>query len=299
MFCKTVYPNFEAIPEFARNDFEQQPDGTWKMKQDAIEGAPEHFNAGLASNRDRALEQLKAANAARDAAITRAEAAESQVQNVTAGGGRVLSPADAKAFDGFVALGDLKTVQQKVSGFDAATQKLQAIEGEGAIKTVAEKTGLDFAALNEWFSHPTRGEGYKPFYKEVPREVEEMQNGVLVKVTKNVPVAFVTKTVVENGVAKETEHELLTEAKNVLPQFQFSALTAKPAEGTGENQPPPQANPFGVPVQQPTQPPVVLPMLGGGTGTGGSNPQQPANLPPAQEFQAARDAIPSPFAVKK
>lgn len=299
MFCKTVYPNFEAIPEFARNDFEQAADGTWKMRQDAIEGAPEHFNAGLAANRDRALQQLKDANTARDAAITRAETAEAQVSNATAGGGRILSAADAKAFDGFVKLGDLKTVEEKIKGYDSATAKLKAVEGEGAIKTISEKTGLDFAALNEWFSHPTRGEGYTPFYKEVPREVEEMQNGVLVKVTKNVPVAFVKKTVMENGVAKETEHELLTEAKTVLPEFQFSALTAKPAEGTGGNQTVPQTNPFGVPVQQPTQPPVVLPMLGGGTGNQTGNPQQPANLPPAQVFQAARDAIPSPFAVKK
>lgn len=310
MFCKTTYPKFEDIPEFARNDFEQAADSTWIMKQDAIEGAPAHFNAGLANNRDRALQQLKDANTARDAAQTRAQNAEAQLQQITGNGGMVLNAADSELWRKYTALGDLKTVETRLKEAETNAVKVSNFENEGKISQIAEKTGLNSAALKEWFEHPTRGAGYEPFYKEnVPVEIEE--NGV--KKTVNKTVAFVRKTQKINDVNTVTEHNLLEEAKTVLPDFQFAALTAANSNQTGNNggNGANEANPFGaafqntaVQTQNNAQPTggVILPMIGGNGGQpsgGGSNQSGGGQKSIADEFQAERDAKPSPFAPKK
>lgn len=299
MILKTVYPNFEAIPEFARAEYEQQADGSWKMKQDAIEGAAEHFNAGLAANRDRALQQKQAADAARDQALQRAQNAETQLANLTANGGRVFSAQDAAALDNYRALGDVPTLTKLKETATANEQELASLKGEKNLKTIAEKTGLAFDALNEWFSHPTRGANLEPFTKTEEREVEEKdQFGNITKVKKPVEVAYIRKIQVIDGKNVQTEVELLTEAKGILPEFQFNALTAKPNQ-TGNN--PNGGNQEGNGQQLGVQPPVqpfALPMLGGGQQSTQQGGQQPP-VTVAQTFQAERDAKPNPFAPKK
>lgn len=306
MFCKTTYPKFEDIPEFARNDFEQAADSTWIMKQDAIEGAPAHFNAGLASNRDRALQQTKDANAARDAAQVRAQNAEAQLQNITGNGGLVLNAGDAESWRKYTALGDVKSVETKIKDAETSATKLANFENEGKISTIAEKTGLNSAALKEWFEHPQRGKDYEPFYKEnVPVEITEANGN---KKTENRTVAFVRKTQNINGTNTVTEHNLLEEAKTILPDFQFAALTAVNSNQTGNNggNGANDVNPFGANQQPATNQTqnnsVVLPMLGGaggGTQTGGGNQTNAGNQTLADQFQAERDSKPSPFAPKK
>lgn len=301
-FCNVTYPSFDAIPEFARNDFEQQTDGSWKMKQDAITGAAEHFNAGLAANRDRALQQLKDANTARDAANQRANAAESSLANITGNGGRIISKEDAEAFENYRKLGDWKTVQAKIEKADTTERELVSLKGEKGNKEFAEKAGLNFQPLNDWLSRPPAGVTYEPFTRDMEREVEEVQNGQTVKVKKTVPVAFLKKTVDNNGTKTQSEVELLTEAKSALPDYIYTALTAKSSgDQQGGAQDQNNNGGGGSTTAQPATNGVVLPMLGGGASngaqpTGGVNN---ANLPPAQRFQAERDAAPNPFAPKK
>lgn len=305
MICNVSYPNFEAIPEFARNDFEQQADGTWKMKQDAIGGgAAEHFNAGLAANRDRALQQKQAADQARDQALQRAQNAETQLANLTQNGGRVFSAADAAAFDEYRKLGDVKTLQTTVQTAQSTATELAALKGEKGTKEIAEKTGLNFQPLNDWLNKPEAGVTYEPFTRDMEREVEENQNGQIVKVKKTVPVAFLKKTVDAGGVKTQSEVELLVEAKEKMPEYMFSAITAKTTTDASGAQNNDAANgqnqTFGQPpATQGAPPSFALPVLGSQntqTQTGGGGQQ---NLTPAAAFQAERDAKPNPFAAKK
>ncbi len=295
-FCDVTYPSFDKIPDFARADFEQAADGTWRMKQDAITGAAEHFNAGLAANRDRFKQQKEAAEAARDAANTRANTAESSLANITGNGGRIISKEDAEAFENYRKLGDWKTLETQLNQAKTDSLELQNLKGEKGNKELAEKAGLNYQPINDWLTRPTEaGVSYEPFTKDVEREVEEIQNGQTVKVKKTVPVAFLRKTVDNNGTKTQSEVELLVEAKEKLPVYQYEAIIAKQADNqngavnqTGDNG-----------GGQSTQSSVVLPMLGGGSGgNGGSGGiQQPTT--PAAKFQAERDAVPNPFAPKK
>ncbi len=63
IFPKATFDSLEEIPDKyegnPRDEFETV-NGKWQLKADAIPGAGDLFNSGIAANRDRALDQSKA-----------------------------------------------------------------------------------------------------------------------------------------------------------------------------------------------------------------------------------------------
>lgn len=228
MLCKSVYDSKAEIPEFAQNEFVQRPDGKWYLKEDAIPGAAEHLNPGLAANRDRALTQKAAADARADEAEKKARDAETQLSAVRAPGSVVLGPEDAKLWQRLTQLGDVKTTE-KIVKEEYPKLKKESVERsrETAYHEAVEDlkhfgVNLNFEALRDLMTHPQRGEGLN-----VERRLVEVTNGQGQKVKMNFPHIVKREPVAgrENEFTN-TATPLLDFAQQNWPAWAVSALTA-------------------------------------------------------------------------
>lgn len=147
--CQATYDSLEAIPEALRGEFENK-NGKWVIKADAVPGAAEVLNPGLAANRDRALdqytrEQQRATKLEGDLAQ-----AQSELNNMRAPGSRILGSDDAKAYDGYVALGSVKDVKKIVDEHPKLVAQVEGVKLEGSLQKIAEEAGINFEVLKDW-----------------------------------------------------------------------------------------------------------------------------------------------------
>jgi hypothetical protein len=227
MLLKATYDSLDAVPEWARQLYKQNSSGKWEIQHAEIEGIAELSNPGLAANRDRfATEKAAAETRASEAERQRAEA-ERQLNTVRAPGTVILSADDAKAWQGFTALGDLKTVKKIVEEFPGLKKQVELSSQESLWQSAANDLGLNFDALKDQLTHPQRGDGLSIIRKQV--DVEDTSNpGTKVRAT----LPFVVKREkVEGGGFKETETPLLEYAVNNWPAYAVQAMQA----GAGTN----------------------------------------------------------------
>lgn len=332
MICQAVYDNETDVPAAFKADFTRRADGKWVMKDDAIPGAAELLNPGLASNRDRALQQKTAAEEGRRAAEQRASEFEQQLNAAREQGGVILNATDAKVWQRLTALGDVKTVERIVKEdfprLSAAAQLSERQKAWGAAAEALKPFGvnLNVEALSDLMTHPQRGQGLEIELR--PVEVDNGQNG---KVTVNFP--FITKRVPVTG--KENEFTvdatpLLDYAAREWPAWAVTAITSGAAEtgggSTGGGAPAGGQQPGLLPLstgagggalpaggvqpltfgQQPGQfrlPSVAqpaglkLPAMGAGTSTGGgaSTASVLDGAKQAEHFNKERNQRPGPF----
>lgn len=262
MICQAVYENETDVPATFKADFTRRADGKWVMKDDAIPGAAELLNPGLAANRDRALQQKTAAEEAKRAAETRAGEFEQQLNAAREQGGVILSKTDAAVWQRFQKLGDVKEVEKIVTvEFPKYRDAAQLSERQKAWTAAAEDlkqfgVNLNVEALSDLMTHPQRGAGL-----EIERRPVEVDNGQGGKVTVNFP--FITKRVPVAG--KENEFtveatDLLGYAQKEWPAWAVQAITSGAAETGGAGGGAPAGG---------AQQPGLLPLS---TGAGGALP---------------------------
>lgn len=235
MIAKAVYDNESEVPAAFKDDYTKRADGKWVMKDDAVPGAAELFNPGLAANRDRALTQKTAAEEAKRAAESRANELQQQLDAVRAPGSVVLSPTDAKVWERVQKLGDVKEVERIVT---VEFPRLQAGEqlrdrqkawGKAGEELKAFGVNLNLEALSDLMTHPQRGAGL-----EIESRPVEVDNGQGQKVTVNFP-HIVERVKAASG--KEGEFELkatplLDYAQANWPAWAVQALTSgQPSSG--------------------------------------------------------------------
>lgn len=233
MICKAVYDNESDVPVQFKDDFHRRADGKWVLKDDAVPGAAELLNPGLAANRDRALTQKTAADEAKATAEARARELQQELDNVRAPGAVVLSPEDAKAWKAYQELGDVKTVKEIVK------EKFPKLERESSLRAAEtvyaqaaedlKKFGvnLNVEVLADLMSHPQRGEGLT-----IERRLTEVDDGKGGKTQVNFP--FVVRRVPVAGKTNEFTNEatsLLDFAASSWPSWAATALTQAPAGG--------------------------------------------------------------------
>lgn len=238
MICNATYDSFEAIPEAFRSEFEQS-NGKWQLKADAIPGVGPLFNAGLAANEQRAVDQVKT----RNTKIREQEEELNQLRDKLAvldsPGNKVLSKADADTFDAYAALGTPKEIKAILEKLPELETKVTKFETSEALVKVTKANGLGEVKLNpevltDWLSSQDN-KGITAFVK-----TEERLDAKGQKV--NVEVPYLRVETQENGKATVSEKELLTFAKEKMPDWKYTALIsgaveAAPVNGKGNQAP--------------------------------------------------------------
>jgi hypothetical protein len=328
VICKAVYDNETEVPAAFKDDFTRRADGKWVMKDDAVPGAAELLNPGLAQNRDRALTQKTTAEEARRAAETRASELETQLNAAREPGGVILTKADAAVWARFLKLGDVKEVEKIVTvefpRLDAAAKLSDRQKAwAGAVEALKPfGVTLNSEVLSDLMTHPQRGEGL-----EIELRPTEVDNGAGGRVTVNFP--HVTKRVPVTGKENEFTVEavpLLDYAQKEWPAWAFNALTTPPADpagggAAGGGQPGliplstggggfggaqtgapafggQQPGAFRLPVVGQTAAGLKLPPMGAGASTAGGGAAGGGLLDgskQAEQFNTARNTKPGPF----
>ncbi len=283
MLFNATYDSFDAIPEAYRAEFEQV-NGKWQLKADAIPGVGPLFNAGLAANEARAVSQVKT----RNEKIKEQEQTINQLQDKLAvldsPGNKVLSKADADSFDAYAALGTPTEIKAKLEKLPELEGKVTKFETSDALAQVAKANGLGDVKLNpevltDWLGAT---KGITAFVK-----TEERQDTKGQKVNVDVPYLRIEETGAD-GKTTVSEKELLTFAKEKMPDWKYNALISGSAEAA-------PAGGKGNPAPANTGGGMKVPDLG-------SARQQPAadgdTKRPVDKYNEQRAARPSPFAPK-
>lgn len=272
MICQSTYDSLDQIPEAFRDEFENR-NGKYYIKADAIPGAAEVLNTGLAANRDRALSQLKTATETTIPNLNRriTELEATQGESITPGS-VVLSPTDAKTWERYNKLGSVKDVEATMAEVPVLRQKIS--EAELSVSTEQFKNfGLNNEVLADWLAST---KGVSAVIKD--GQITDAQGKTVIG-----KIPFV-RVETEDPVTKKITVEdkpLLEYAQTNLPQWKYTALITPVVqnEQTGDNQNQAQlSQQFGaLPIQQTQQQTggVFLPNQGAaysqGGGGGGSN----------------------------
>lgn len=271
MLFNATYDTFEAIPEAYRTEFESV-NGKWQLKQDAIPGAAELLNPGLEANRNRAMDQLKAAEQQRDAFQLRVTELEKNSITVQQPGSKVLSPEDAKMFDAYTQLGSVKDVKARIEKLPTLEKQLNDYKLSEQLKSVSEAGGLNHGVLTEWAQNPGENTTLSFFVKEETVDGKPVKTGYVKKEVKD-----------SSGKVTETEHELIPLAKESLADWKFEALQKSSNGGGNSSQ-----------TTQTTQQSggVRMPKVGSATEKTG---QQTEVKRAVDVFNQERTQVPSPF----
>lgn len=272
MICQATYESLEAIPEALRDEFEQK-NGKWQLKESAIPGVGPLFNAAVAANAQKAVDQVKVRNQRITDLETENLSLKEKLAVLDNPGHRALSKEDADAFDRYAKLGTPKEVESRISRLSELEEKVRHVELKEKIQKVATalpEVKLDPEVLSDWASGP-EGAGLEFFVKEASVTDDKGK-----KVTREVPFVKVEKK--EGGKVEVTEHELLTYAKANLPEWKYNALLS----GGQASQAP-----------QPRAPGVRMPDLGSTKQSPGAEPQKEKAI---DKFNKQRAGRPNPFA---
>lgn len=273
-FFKAVYDSFEAIPDLEINghklrSFFESKGGKWVLKAEAIEGAAEALNPGLADNRDRALTQLKAANDRVTELTGQLAEAQRSAANQNAPGSVVLSPEDARTWNKYQELGTPTELKRIKEEHPTLVAQVEGSKREAALQTLATETGLNFEVLRDWAKNRTDVELYS---KEVERD------GKKVKVL----AGKVSRKVGDKTEVTEQDFDQLT---GDMPSYMKAALTtAAAAGGAGDGKDKQETRPQGG---------VRLPALGGQSASAGKGAGEGKSL--VDEFNAQRAKKPNPL----
>lgn len=279
MICNATYDSFDAIPEALRPEFEQV-NGKWQLKADAIPGVGPLFNAGLAANEQRAVGQAKAQRDKAKALQEELDRANDKLSILDSPGNRVLSKADADTFDAYTSLGTPSEIKTKLDKLPDLEARVSKFETSKALEDVAKANGLGDVRLNsevlsDWLSSP-ESKGITAFVK-----TEERTDAKGVKVSIEVPYLRVETE--ENGATKVTEKELLTFAKEKLPDWKYAALVAAgPEPDKGQQRSPQDDTRHRVP----------------NLGSSREEPKGDDKKRPVDKYNEARSSRPNPFAPK-
>lgn len=277
MLLQAIYDSFDAIPEFARAEYEQK-NGKWALKQDAIQGGGEHLNSGLAANRDALRAEKEQAQARAQQAEQRAQTAEAEVSRLKSPGTFILSADDKKSFDAYVALGDVKTVKAKIEEHGTLKARVTQIEKSEALRAVADAAKVNFDVLNDQLAMPGR--------ENLSVAVEDVAGKDAAGKDVVAKQAFMLVNVTENGVIKQNKFPLADYVKTNWPGYVAEAL-AKPAQANQQSYIQQNGQPVISPTPVMTFPPVAP-----------SNQQQQPAFDPlkiAEQFNAQRNARPNPL----
>lgn len=280
MICNATYDSFDAIPEALRPEFEQV-NGKWQLKADAIPGVGPLFNAGLAANEQRAVGQAKAQRDKAKALQEELDRANDKLSILDSPGNRVLSKADADTFDALVALGTPTEIKAKLDKLPELEAEVSKFATEKTLVEVTKADGLGDVKLNpevlaDFLASPDN-KGVSVFTKK-----EERTDSKGAKVSVEVP--YVRMETDDNGKTKVSETELLTFAKERMPEWKYAALTAAGPTDNGNRQPAPD-----------TKSQHRVPNLGSAREEpkGGDSAKRPVD-----KYNEARANKPNPFASK-
>lgn len=281
MICNATYESMEAIPEALRDEFEQV-NGKWQLKASAIPGVGPLFNSALAANESKAVGQVKTRNEKIRVLEEENNSLKDKLSVLDSPGNKVLSKADANTFDAYAALGTPTEIKAKLEKLPELEGKVTQFETADSLVKVTKANGLGDVKLNpevltDWLRDPANN-GITAFVK-----TEERTDTKGAKVSVEVP--YVRVETLEDGKTKVSEKELLTFAKEKMPDWKYTALVAGSVEDTNGKKAPAPANTNG----------VRVPDLGSarqepGAETGAERP--------VDRFNKQRQAKPSPFAAK-
>ena len=273
MLFKAVYDSYEAIPDITVGDkklntYFELKNGKYVIKADAIEGAAEALNPGLADNRDRALTQLKTANDRVTELTGQLADAQRQAQNQNAPGSVVLGPEDAKTWKKYQDLGTPTELKKIKDEHHALVAQVEGVKLEGSLQKIAEDTGLNFEVLRDW--KKTRND-VELIVKEVEVDGQKVKQ-LFGKVSK------------PNGDKVEVTEQDFDTLTSDMPAYMKTALTTvDDTAGGGE-------------VKQPQQPSGVrLPVLNGGSANKGQKGSVKGDERLVDKFNKQRAEKPNPL----
>ncbi len=284
MICQSTYDSLDQIPEAFRDEFENK-NGKYVLKADAIPGVGDLFNASIAANRDRAMDQLKAANTRKTELERQLQEAKDNSADALPPGSKVLSAEDAKAWERYTKLGAVKELEAIVAKIPELERKVQETELAASL-AIFKDSGLNNEVLTEWLA-TTKDAKLSAFLKD--GKVKDAKGNI---VDGKIPMLKVETPEAGSNKVKVEEVELLPYAQTNLPAWKYQALiTPAPAQtgATGSTSTVAQPAPTGQPViGQPATGGVLLPsQSSASTGNGGGGSGEKKNY--AQKFNQERE----------
>lgn len=273
MICNSVYDSFDAIPEALRGEFENVG-GKYQLKADAIPGVGQLFNAALAANERKAVDQVKARNTRIQELEAKISGLEDQLAVTNTPGAVTLSQADAKNWDKYTALGSVKDLEAMKEELETLKSEVDEYKLKESLEgLITEDSGLNSDVLKDWATS-SEGEGLTFFAKTV-ETTDDKGN----KTSTTVPYVKIEK-LGDKGKLEVTEKELLVHAKESLPAWKYEALTT--VNGKKSDSKPTKTAPVG----------VVLPNLGKASGkpAGETKTERPVD-----KFNSQRETARNPF----
>lgn len=265
MICQATYSSLDAIPENLREEFEQV-NGKWQLKDSAVPGVGTLFNSALAANEQRAVTQVKKRNERILALEEENNSLKDKVSMLDTPGVKVLSPEDAQTFEKFFKLGTPAEIESILNEYKEIKSKVTQFETREALGKITEAVGgkINTEVLSDWAKDAP---SLTFFVKSVEQADKTMSD-----------VAFVKIEEAKDGKVEVKERELLPFAKEVLPDWKYSALTSvsDPKERTAAGTPPKGAR---------------LPDFR----SANEKPKDDAPKKPVEKFNEARASRPSPF----
>jgi hypothetical protein len=235
VICRAVYDTEAEIPDAFKAEFRKGTDGKFYLKDDAVPGAAEVLNTGLAANRDRALQQKATAETKAADAEARAAEATRALEAVRAPGAVVLTPEQKKEWDKFAALGvPAKDVERIVKTDFPKLQQAETLRvrqtawGKAAEQLAPFGVNLNLEALSDLMTHPQRGEGL-----EIESRPVEVDNGSGGKVTVDFPHIIERVPGAKEGEFEKKATPILDYASAKWPAWAVQALTSGQAASTG------------------------------------------------------------------
>lgn len=210
MICEAVYNSFDEIPDTFKSEFESV-NGKWQLKETAIPGVGPLFNAALDANAKKAVEQVKRRNQRIKDLEAELDSANTKLELVDIPGATVLNPDDAKLFEEYTKLGSVKDLQEKLEKFADLENQSKEFTLKESIKTISEKTGLNYDVLIDW---ALLAKDVEFTSKEVQENGKQIIKPLVKLSSKN-----------DKGEISVTEIDLLEHAKKELPDWKFTALT--------------------------------------------------------------------------
>lgn len=275
MICQATYDSLDAIPEALRDEFEQKG-SKWQLKDSAIPGVGPLFNKALAANSEKQLGQLETKKSRIRELEEELSTKNDRLAAIDSPGSQVLSGDDAKNWSEYTKLGTPSEIKTKLAEHAVQLAKITEFETGAAVTKAVDslKDQINPEVLTDWLTSK-EGEGVEVFVKTV--EQTDAKNN---KVQVEVPWVKIEKKG-DDGKVKVSEQELLTFAKETLPDWKYKALTTV----DGDTKAKPKT------VTQPVSG-VKLPDLGSTQKT----PSPDEKKRPVDTFNQQRDSKPNPFA---
>lgn len=223
---KAKYDSKDKIPAEIVDLFKLK-DGVWEFDADEFDEFDEVVAPGLATNKNRILDEKRVLNDELKTVKTERDTAKAELEKVQKPGMKVITSDEVQTFEAYKKFGPVKDIENALAKKTELEGEITQTKKQKEIEDIATAAGADKTALTDWIN--SRGEGAKISTKTVKskdskgKDVEEVQIVVTYEEKDGAVTKTREKTLQEYAKEKETPDYLI----NAIFSSNKAATTGK------------------------------------------------------------------------